>query len=339
MRNDSYDDCECSDNCDSGYEYVKIPVPRGPRGCAGKPGPEGPIGPAGPAGPPGPQGEPGPIGLTGPQGHQGPEGIQGPVGMAGPQGEDGEQGPAGPMGPMGPAGLTGATGRPGPAGPSGATGPAGAQGVEGPAGPQGPTGAQGATGPQGDPGPAGPAGPTGPQGEPGSTGEQGPAGPQGETGQTGPAGPQGEPGVVPPPNYASIYCSLDYQTHVYNENDLVIFDSFGVMFGDAISFSPVSTDISLAGNHVYFVSFEGAVSTLDRQAGSALNLLLNGANIPGSGAAIDINRADGRDGAISIATSAIFTTPAGADSTFNVHFGQTDATNLIGPIVNIFTIA
>ncbi len=111
------------------------------------------------------------------------------------------------------------------------------------------------------------------------------------------------------------------------------------MAGDAISFTPTSTDIFLAPNRVYCAVFEGAVNTLDAQAGSSLNLFLNGSNIPGSGAAIDINRAVGREGATTVSTSAIFATPSGASSVFHVHFGQTDPTKLIGPIINIFALA
>gem|GEM_PF-5937606 len=160
----------------------------------------------------------------------------------------------------------------------------------------------------------------------------GPQGPQGQQGE------KGDPGSGRTPCYLRIYGSLNLQSTVYTDQQPILFDSIGIISGGCMSFTPTSTTVYLAGGKAYQAIFEGAVDPVANRAGSSLSIHLNGVNVGGSGVASFVNRATGQVGANSVTSAAIFTTPAGANSTLTVNFNETDPTRLIGPVLNILEI-
>ncbi len=117
-----------------------------------------------------------------------------------------------------------------------------------------------------------------------------------------------------------------------------MFDTIGDAHGTDISFTPTSGNVVLAGGKAYLAMFEGAIDLIGDTGGSAIGLFLNGASIGGSGVAMEFNRVPGQVGAKSVTSPAIFKTPAGAASILNARFGDTDNTQLVGPILNVLTL-
>ncbi|WP_028546435.1 collagen-like protein [Paenibacillus taiwanensis] len=230
--------------------------------------------------------------------------------LTGPTGVTGATGPAG--GPVGPTGATGATGPSGAIGATGVTGPSGAIGATGATGPSGATGATGATGPSGATGATGATGPsgatgatgaTGPSGATGATGATGPSGATGATGATGPSGATGATGATGPlitANNASISNIGMVVTVASGANVPLI--SNDVINGTAITHTPGSTDIMLAPNQTYYISYQADVS-VGTGAGQ-LAFDLNGILVPGSGSSFS--------GAGSLPANAQFSVSAGA---------------------------
>ncbi|PEW63047.1 hypothetical protein CN448_28915, partial [Bacillus cereus] len=122
----------------------------------------------------------------------------------------------------------------------------------------------GATGPAG--GPTGPTGATGPTG----VCETCPTGP---TGATGPAAPLITANNIQITNFAS-------QT-VASGNPLQ-FSTNTTINGTAITHNPGSSDVNLAPNQTYYVSYE-TEATVPNGGTVGLSLAVNGTGIPGSG--------------------------------------------------------
>ncbi|MGG0086229.1 collagen-like protein, partial [Bacillus anthracis] len=125
--------------------------------------------------------------------------------------------------------------------------------------------------------PAGPAGPAG------ATGATGPAGPAGATGATGPAGATGATGPTGPlvtANNARITNPAIVQV---GAGGAVPLSTNNLINGTAITHVPGSTDIILAPNQTYFVSYEASTNLgFANQGTSILQLNLDGALVGGT---------------------------------------------------------
>ena len=165
-------------------------------------------------------------------------------------------------------------------------------GSVGPAGPAGPAGSPGPPGPDGEDGEMGPPGllgPTGPQGSTGSTGSTGGVGPpgifgeDGADGEPGPPGPQGTPGLAGSPVY---YGEL-YQSATGTPQTLTVagtryllnqWDTQGETKGTTPSVA--SSNITIGSTGVYYVGFNGSVSTNTSNNTLTFHLFVNGVEDP-----------------------------------------------------------
>ncbi len=222
-------------------------------------------------------------------------------GISGGNGATGATGPTGPIGPTGPGvGDTGPTGPPGntgvtgPTGPccSGPTGPAGATGATGPTGNTGATGRTGATGITGSIGNTGPTGNTGATGFTGATGRTGLTGITGATGNTGATGVTGPTGGnLSDANYIFGYDDRD-QTYGGGAFQNITFNQTGIINGWTHSIIPIGTgtpQFICAQTGLYLIEYDILSRKLGGPSGTFSSIAaINGVEIPGSQAAVDI---------------------------------------------------
>lgn len=174
-------------------------------------------------------------------------------------------------------------------------------------------------------GPPGPTGPTGPAG--------GPTGPTGPTGvcttcPTGPTGPTGS-------SFASVfaqYSQFPNQTIALGSN-LIEWQTIIQQNSTDITAAVPTTDIILAPNSTYWVTYDGNFRN-DATGGSNfnVNLLLDGAVVPGSGSQIDITDVGDRD---AFSNTAIITTGANPSILQLQYFGNS-GTGVTVNGINIF---
>ncbi|MGF2623885.1 collagen-like protein [Bacillus cereus] len=177
-------------------------------------------------------------------------------------------------------------------------------------------------------GPPGPTGPTGPAG--------GPTGPTGATGPTGvcttcPTGPTGPTGS----SFASVfaqYSQFPNQTIALGSN-LIEWQTIIQQNSTDITAAVPTTDIILAPNSTYWVTYDGNFRN-DATGGSNfnVNLLLDGAVVPGSGSQIDITDVGDRD---AFSNTAIITTGANPSILQLQYFGNS-GTGVTVNGINIF---
>ncbi|MGN4719189.1 collagen-like protein [Bacillus cereus group sp. MYBK226-2] len=171
-------------------------------------------------------------------------------------------------------------------------------------------------------GPPGPTGPTGPAG--------GPTGPTGvcTTCPTGPTGPTGS-------SFASVfaqYSQFPNQTIALGSN-LIEWQTIIQQNSTDITAAVPTTDIILAPNSTYWVTYDGNFRN-DATGGSNfnVNLLLDGAVVPGSGSQIDITDVGDRD---AFSNTAIITTGANPSILQLQYFGNS-GTGVTVNGINIF---
>ncbi|WP_222425043.1 collagen-like protein [Brevibacillus brevis] len=268
--------------CDTLTRILDSEVSTGPTGLTGPTGTTGAAatGAQGPNGITGSTGITGTTGSTGTIGATGPVGVTGATGITGATGETGLTGATGATGATGSSvtgatGLTGAIGNPGVAGVTGATGTTGSTGVTGSTGSDGITGDTGITGPCPDcpPGPTGPTGADGigPTGATGVTGLQGITGATGVTGFTGATGATGELITVNNANFITV------GTQTVADDTALILETNQTVNGTLITHTPLTSTITLAQNHTYFIDYEVQATVTGTTA--AATLRFNGLDV------------------------------------------------------------
>lgn len=122
----------------------------------------------------------------------------------------------------------------------------------------------------------GPQGPVGARGVIGPTGATGITGATGATGATGIAGITGPTGSTPINQFLSVAVGQSANTLPHIQTPIT-FTTINAIHGIDIIASPPTTDIGLAPNHTYYVSYVTNGSLIDPTNGSlASGLLLNG---------------------------------------------------------------
>ncbi|MCU5431309.1 collagen-like protein [Bacillus cereus group sp. MYBK163-2] len=177
-------------------------------------------------------------------------------------------------------------------------------------------------------GPPGPTGPTGPAG--------GPTGPTGATGPTGvcttcPTGPTGPTGS----SFASVFAQYSQSPNqtISLGSNLIEWQTIIQQNSTDITAAVPTTDIILAPNSTYWVTYDGNFRN-DATGGSNfnVNLLLDGAVVPGSGSQIDITDVGDRD---AFSNTAIITTGANPSILQLQYFGNS-GTGVTVNGINIF---
>ncbi|EEK54374.1 hypothetical protein [Bacillus cereus] len=177
-------------------------------------------------------------------------------------------------------------------------------------------------------GPPGPTGPTGPAG--------GPTVPTGATGPTGvcttcPTGPTGPTGS----SFASVFAQYSQSPNqtISLGSNLIEWQTIIQQNSTDITAAVPTTDIILAPNSTYWVTYDGNFRN-DATGGSNfnVNLLLDGAVVPGSGSQIDITDVGDRD---AFSNTAIITTGANPSILQLQYFGNS-GTGVTVNGINIF---
>ncbi|MEC0247226.1 collagen-like protein, partial [Paenibacillus chitinolyticus] len=166
-------------------------------------------------------------------------------------------------------GATGATGADGVTGATGADGATGATGADGSTGATGADGATGATGADGATGATGVDGATGATGADGATGATGADGATGATGPTGATGADGTAGT----GLTSFASRRNTGGTTVTAGGLVPFNTAGVQYGTAITFSPTEPTTTFLINEpgyyrVSFLIYTGTLSLLSSVSAS-----------------------------------------------------------------------